>query len=108
MNRVGSFPVHCSRYLRLTVSVSSPEIDSSRSTTTCAPRPFRRASETTASVLPSSGASPKSPFRLDRVGPATLASPMSAPRMRAVTPFPARVGPTNSKILCRSSRPEIV
>ena len=34
MNRVGSLPVHWSRYLRLTVIVSSPEIASSRSTTT--------------------------------------------------------------------------
>ena len=107
MNRRGSFPVHWSRYLRLTVIVSSPLIDSSRSTTTCAPRPFRRASETTASVLPSSGARPKSPPRLDSVGPATFSLPTSAPRMRAITPLPARVGPTSSRILCRSSRPEI-
>jgi hypothetical protein len=36
ISRVGSFPVHCSRYLRFTVNESSPEIESSRSTTTLA------------------------------------------------------------------------
>ena len=72
MNRLGSLPVHWSRYLRLTVIVSSPEIASSRSTTTGCLRPVSRASEITASGLPISGASPNSPPRLDSVGPATL------------------------------------
>ena len=77
MNRDGSLPVHWSRYLRLTVIVSSPEIASSRSTTVAVSRPLSRASEMTASGLPSSGASPKSLPRLDSVGPATLSGPTS-------------------------------
>ena len=44
MNRLGSVPVHCSRYLRFTVNRSSPDTDSSRSTTTLESRPFKRAS----------------------------------------------------------------
>ena len=79
MNRDGSLPVHWSRYFRFTVIVSSPEIASSRSTTTWLPRPAIRASEMTASGLPISGASPKSPDRDDSVGPATLSGPISAP-----------------------------
>ena len=42
-NLQGNFPVHWSRYLRLTVRVSSPPIDSSRSTTTALSRPAKRA-----------------------------------------------------------------
>jgi hypothetical protein len=65
-----------SRYLRSTVSVSSPEIDSSRSTTTFeSARVDRRASEISASGLPMSGDRPKFVARLARVGPATLCGP---------------------------------
>jgi hypothetical protein len=105
--RVGSLPVYCSRYLRLTVIVSSPEIDSSRSTTTPPPRPAKRASETVASDLFSSGASPKSADRLLSVGAAQFLRPSSRSKVRAITPLPARVGPTNSSILWWSRRPEI-
>jgi len=52
-NRVGSGPVQGSRYLRSTVIVSSPEIESSRSTAVMlSTRVPRRASEITANGLP--------------------------------------------------------
>ncbi len=79
MNRVGSLPVHGSRYFRSTVSVSSPEIESSRSTAieVSAAIPSR-ASEMTASGLPMSGCSPKFCARLASVGAATLCAPEQA------------------------------
>ena len=43
--------------------------------------------------------------RLDSVGAATFFGPIRAPRIRAISPLPARVGPTISSIFCRSSRP---
>ena len=58
-NRVGSRPVHGSRYFRSTVSRSSPLTVSSRSTTACVSCPASRASLMTASGLPSSGCKPK-------------------------------------------------
>jgi len=60
--RTGNLPVHWSRYLRLTVSVSSPVIDRRRSTTMLEflPPP-ERASLTMASDFPSGGANPNSP-----------------------------------------------
>ena len=85
-NLQGNFPVHWSRYLRLTVRVSSPPIDSSRSTTTALSRPTKRASATIASALPISGARPNSPPRLLSVGPATLAGPTPIPKSPEGTP----------------------
>ena len=76
MNRVGSRPVHGSRYLRSIVIVSSPEIESSRSTAIrLSARVPRRASETTASGFPISGCRPKFWRQAASVGPATLCMP---------------------------------
>ena len=56
MNRVGSLPVHGSRYFLSMVSTSSPEIERSRSTAIMlSDLAARRASETTASGFPISG-----------------------------------------------------
>jgi hypothetical protein len=88
-----------------TVILSSPEIASSRSTTVLESRPLRRASETIASGEPISGAMPKSPPRLDSVGPAMFSRPTIAARTRAIAPLPALVGPTTSMILCSCVRP---
>jgi hypothetical protein len=88
------------------VNVSSPDTLSSRSTTTLESFPSL-ASEMTPNGFPMSGANPNSPLRLCSVGAATFLRPTSAPKMRAITPLPPRVGPTISRILCRSVRPLI-
>ena len=70
--RAGSCPVHGSRYLRSMVSVSSPEIDSSRSVTMLVlSLLLSRASEMIATGLPITGDSPKLVPMPARVGPAT-------------------------------------
>ena len=69
--------------------------------------PTKRASEMMASGLPIKGARPNSPPRELSVGPATFCLPTRAVSTWAMTPLPALVGPTFSKILCRSRRPEI-
>ena len=68
-------PVHGSRYLRSTVSVSSPVIDNSRSTTVCDGMLPRRASEIIANGLPINGLSPKLVFMAAKVGPGTFRRP---------------------------------
>ena len=98
-NRDGSLPDHGSRYFLSTVSKSSPETDSNRSTTwwtCCRPVGHRRPR---ARGLPSSGDNPKLVPRLASVGPATLPLPSSAARTRAMVPLPDRVGPIRSMIL---------
>jgi hypothetical protein len=72
-----------------------------------APLPLKRTSLMIASDLLNSGARPNSPANDDSVGPQTLGLPISAVRMRAMTPLPPRVGPTISNIFCRLVRPEM-
>jgi hypothetical protein len=67
--RVGRVPVQGSRYFTSTVSMSSPEMDSSRSTTWLTLVPPSRASLMIARGFPMSGERPKLVARLARVGP---------------------------------------
>ena len=87
-------------------SVSSPLIESIRSTTSgeSLPPP-ERASLMMAKLLPTSCSRSKS-FAASElsVGPQTFCLPISAVSMRPITPRPPRVGPTMMKIFCRSSR----
>ena len=104
MNRVGSRPVHGSRYLRSIVIVSSPEIESSRSTATMLVGRERRAARRRSSPAASrsAAAARSSVVSPASVGAAVLWAPSRPVRTRAIVPLPDRFGPTSMNIFCRS------
>ncbi len=98
---MSSLPVQGSRYLRSTVTLSSPVMASTRSATIeVSVLPLIRASEIVASRLPRKGIKPKFEPMLASVGEMQLYGPMTASRMRAIVPLPLRFGPISMNAFC--------